>query len=53
MDLFKEYGITLDELYDTVANAYDLVMSEELTKERLFELAETIEAICYKAGYTK
>ena len=53
MDLFKEHGITLDELYDTIANAYDLVQAEELSKPRLFELAELIETICLEAGYTK
>jgi len=47
MDLFKEHGITMAELYEKVQHADELAAVERI------DLAELIETICYEAGYTK
>lgn len=47
MDLFKEHGISIAELYEQIQHA------DELAKVELIDLAELIETICYEAGYTE
>ena len=50
MDLFKEHGMSLQELLNRIAVAWD---TEKVPEELLVQVLETVETIANEANYVK